>query len=324
MNERAILVSGASGFIGRRLVLSLKTDGFPVVQLSRSSLDEPGAIRADLGDVEALRRACENVWAVFHCAGYAHAQSDADEQGLHQDVNFQGTKNLVEAAGRAGVECFVFMSSVKAMGLPGHVCADEAWSAPPDTEYGRAKRAAEESVLSAGQRYGMRCTNLRLAMVYGRGGRGNLDRMARAIRRGWFPPLPETGARRSLVHVDDVVAAARLVGGDARAAGETFIVADSHAYSGREIYDALRDVLGLGRCSWQCPVGLLRMAGALGDLMQRVTCRRLPINRKVVERLIDAECYSPARIERELGWRAKVSLREGLEEAFAGAGGRDA
>lgn len=57
----------------------------------------------------------------------------------------------------------------------------------------------------------MHVVNLRLAMVYGRGGRGNLERMARGIRADWFQPLPETGNRRSLVHVDDVVAAMRLI-----------------------------------------------------------------------------------------------------------------
>lgn len=56
----------------------------------------------------------------------------------------------------------------------------------------------------------MHVVNLRLAMVYGAGGRGNLERMARLIRCGLFPPLPETGNHRSLVHVDDVVSVMRL------------------------------------------------------------------------------------------------------------------
>ena len=60
-------------------------------------------------------------------------------------------------------------------------------------------------MLEAGRRHGMHVVNLRLAMVYGAGGRGNLERMGRLVRRGLFPPLPETGNRRSLIHVDDVV-----------------------------------------------------------------------------------------------------------------------
>ncbi|MCZ7655575.1 MAG: NAD-dependent epimerase/dehydratase family protein [Rhodocyclaceae bacterium] len=90
----------------------------------------------------------------------------------------------------------------------------------------------------------MHVVNLRLAMVYGHGGRGNLERMARGIRAGWFPPLPDSGNRRSLVHVEDVVAAMGMVAQAPAANGRTYIVADPKAYSGREIYDAIRRGLG--------------------------------------------------------------------------------
>lgn len=320
MDVRPTLVTGASGFIGQRLVRALEADGRAVRRMSRSTLSGAGVVHADLLDRAALQQACENVGVVFHCAGHAHAGDDGQDARRHRDVNFVGTRNLADAAGRAGVGCFVFMSSVKAMGLPGSACVDETWPVPPDSEYGRAKRDAEEAVLESGQRFGMRTTNLRLAMVYGRGGRGNLDRMARAILQGWFPPLPETGAKRSLVHVDDVVAAAQKVMDDLRATGRTYIIADRQAYSGRELYDALRVALGLGDSRWECPASLLRAAGALGDVLQKVVSRQLPMSRRAVARLIDAECYSPALIANELGWHARVSLRDGLREAFADLG----
>ncbi|MBK7846552.1 MAG: NAD-dependent epimerase/dehydratase family protein [Zoogloea sp.] len=129
--------------------------------------------------------------------GHAHAFGalGAEEEALHWRVNFEGSQALAEAAGRAGVASFVFLSSVKAVGEPGEACVDEDWPVPPDSAYGRAKRAAEAVVLAAGERYGMRVTVLRPAMVFGAGGRGNLERMAALVRRGLFPPLPETGNR---------------------------------------------------------------------------------------------------------------------------------
>ncbi len=214
---------------------------------------------------------------------------------------------MVEAAGQAGVKRFVFLSSVKAMAEPGDACASEEWPGEPLTAYGQAKRAAEQVVLEAGAKYGMHVVNLRLAMVYGRGGRGNLERMARAIQRGWFPPLPETGNKRSLVHVDDVVSAMRLVAERPAANGRTYIVADAQAYSGRELYDAIRAVLSAPTFSWSVPAGLLRAAGRLNGRVG-----------EVVDRLIGSACYSPARIERELGWRAKVGLEDGLQEMLSG------
>lgn len=301
------LVTGATGFIGRRLLRAGD------VALVRALRGLPQERVGDLLDPVSLERACAGVDTIFHCAGYAHAFASSDPD-THRRVNFEGTRNLVEAAGRSGARRFVFLSSVKAMAEPGDDCVGEDWPGEPVTPYGRAKRAAELAVLEAGAKYGMHVANLRLAMVYGRGGGGNLDRMARGIRAGWFPPLPETGNRRSLVHVDDVVAAMRLVAESPAANGRTYIVAAARAWSGREIYDALRAVLQKPTLRWQVPAGLLRAGGIAGDALGTLLRRPLPFSSEVVERLLGSACYSPARIERELGWRARVGLEEGLRE----------
>lgn len=301
------LITGASGFIGRRL---RHADDRTLV---RSGSAVQGAVIGDLLDKASLRSACDGVDCLFHCAGYAHAFASSDLDA-HWSINFEGARNLVEAAGQAGVKRFVFLSSVKAMAEPGDACADEEWPGEPVTPYGKAKRAAENVVLETGVKYGMHVVNLRLAMVYGRGGRGNLERMARGIRAGWFPPLPETGNRRSLVHVDDVVAVMRLVAHTPAANGRTYIVADPCAYSGREIYDTIRAAFTTPTLSWSVPVGLLRVGSRLGDAFGAMLHRPLPLNSEVVDRLLGSACYSPARIERELGWRAQIGLEAGLRE----------
>ena len=312
------LVSGATGFIGRRLIKALQEDGMPCRGMNRMAVSDASSLTADLGDQPALTAACAGVTSVFHCAGHAHAFGalTADEAAIHWQVNFKGTKNLAEAAGQAGVKRFVFLSSVKAMAEPGAVCADEDFPGDPATAYGQAKRVAEAAVLAAGERYGMHVVNLRLAMVYGSGGRGNLERMGRLVRRGLFPPLPETGNHRSLVHVDDVVAVMRLVADDNRANARTYIIASPEAPSGRELFDALRTALGKPRSTWTVPESALRLAAHLGDGVETITRRRLPLDSEALERLLGSAWYSPARIERELSWRAQVPLAEGLREIF--------
>jgi len=303
------LISGASGFIGSRLL----SPGDRA--LVRQSCGMAGERVGDLADAALLLRACAGIGTVFHCAGYAHAFADSDPDA-HWRINFEGTRNLADAAGQAGVGRLVFLSSVKAMAEPGDNLADEDWPGEPVTAYGQAKRAAEDAVLEAGVRYGMHVVNLRLAMVYGSGGRGNLERMGRLVQRGLFPPLPESGNHRSLVHVDDVVAAMRLVAEDDRANGRTYIVAAREAPSGRQLYDALRAALGMPRCSWSVPESALRLAGRVGDGLEVFARRRLPLDSEALDRLLGSAWYSPARIERELGWRAKVSLADGLQEMF--------
>lgn len=315
-----MLVTGGRGFIGRRLVSALRAEGRRVRVLTRGQPVGAEEFCGDLADPAALDAACAGVTTVFHCAGHAHAfgaLSEADE-ARHWQVNFEGTRALAEAAGRAGVRCFVFLSSVKAMGEPGDACIDEDWPLPPQSAYGCAKRAAEDALLAVGERCAMQVTNLRLAMVYGAGGRGNLERMAALVRRGLFPPLPETANRRSLVHVADVVAVMRRVSADARAAGRTYIVAHPDTPSGRGLYDALRVVLGLAPVGWAVPRVALAALARAGDLIESLTGRRVPLDSEALDRLLGSACYSPARIEAELGWRAEIGLIDGLREMLDG------
>lgn len=348
-----ILITGASGFIGRRLAISVARDGLKVRALVRQcgphrqaltpgpsprgrgelpsppsplpggegSMPSPpaalpegegGAVAwewavGDLLDPATLVAACEGVETVFHCAGIAEASGGVD-QALLWRVNVEGTRNLLEAAGRAGVRRFVFLSSVKAMAEPGEACADEDWPGEPASPYGRAKRAAENLVLEAGARFGMHVVNLRLALVYGEGNRGNLWKLAQLIRRLPFLHLPDVANRRSLVHVEDVVAAMRLVAERPEANGRTYIVADPRRYSTREIENAIRAALALaGVPGLTMPAWVLRAAGRLHPRLD-----------EMVDRLLGSACYSPARIEQELGWRARVGLTEGMREMLGG------
>lgn len=316
-----VLVAGGKGFIGQRLVSRLDADGVDVRAMTRGEVGGR-EVKADLTDPSSLAKACAGVRTVFHCAGHAHAFDEIGSQArddLHWRVNYEGTRALVAAAGEAGVTRFVFLSSVKALGDPGRGCVAEDWPVLPDSAYGEAKRVAEDVVLEAGARYRMHVTVLRPAMVFGAGGRGNLERMARLVKRGVFPPLPETGNRRSVVHVDDLVRAMQRVAEDVRAAGRTYIIAHREAPSGRRLYDAMRCCANLPPVEWSMPEALLVGMARSADVLERWIGRRLPYDSQVLGRLLESACYSPARIDQELGWRATVSLEAGLREMFHGA-----
>lgn len=310
------LITGSTGFVGRRVLAALTRRGDDCRVLVRRGDGAPPGVRADLADTPSLNAACAGIDCVIHCAGYAHAFAarSGDEARQHWQVNFEGTRNLVEAAGRAGVRRFVFLSSVKAMAEPGETCANEDFPGEPEGDYGMSKRAAEAAVLEAAGRYGMHVVNLRLSMVYGAGGRGNLERMGRLVRKGLFPPLPETGNRRSLVHVDDVVAAILAVATDERAAGRTYIVCGPEAPSGRQLFAALRAAAGLKPVNWSVPATPLRTMAAIGDGLGKLLGRRLPLNSEVLQRLLGSACYDGSRIQAEIGWRPVVHLKAGLQE----------
>jgi nucleoside-diphosphate-sugar epimerase len=305
VNLGQVLVTGASGFIGSHL----RHGNIAMVR----GAAQAGEISADLLDFDSLKRACIGIDTIIHCAGYAHAFDDKDPERYWR-INFEGTKNLLQAASESDVKRFIFLSSVKASESVGAEYAGNSLINRPLSPYGLSKRAAEVEVLNVGQASDMHVVNLRLAMVYGHGGKGNLERMAHAIKKGWFPPLPKTDNRRSVVHVNDVISAIYACAKNPLANGKTYVVCDLSCYSTKEIYDTIRRELKLPLQRFTVPILSLRAGGQLGDWMQRILKRSLPLNSDVISKLIDSECYSAEPLKQELGWSTSINLTEGIRE----------
>ena len=325
--DRPVLVTGASGFIGRRLIMALLAQRARVRALVRASSSAPtgwrevAIVNADLADAVSLTPACAGINTVIHAAGFAHADAahTPDFAARHWAINAEGTFRLLDAAVAAGVERFIFISSVKAVGEPGPRCVDETWDAPAETPYGQAKRAAEQQVLTAGRETGLHTVILRPALVYGPEMKGNLARMITAIQRERFPPLPETGQRRSLVHVDDVAQAALRAAAVAAAAGQTYFVTDGQPCSSRELGVLIQQALGLPPPRWAAPASLLYAAAMLVDGAHELIGQRDDQRfRAMLDKLLNGACYDSSRIGRELGyqpdWTFQRYCETGLQE----------
>jgi nucleoside-diphosphate-sugar epimerase/GT2 family glycosyltransferase len=328
---RTVLVTGATGFIGRHVVAALAARDAQVVTLARGEARFRGdthlSVRSgDLLDHASLRGIAAGIDTVLHLAGYAHAESadvGADAE-MHWRITVEGTRAMLREARAAGVRRFVFVSSVKAAGEGGPACIDESLANAPTSAYGRAKLAAEELVLAEGRDSDMQVCVLRLPLVYGLDNKGNIPRMAAAIARGRFPPLPETRNRRSMVHVEDVVQALALAATRPEASGKVYYVTDGAVYSTREIYDTIRAALGLPPPRVRVPAWCLRCGARLGDFVQRLTRWRAPLNSDTLEKLLGSAWYSSARIEQELGYRPTRTLADALPEIVASMRGRRA
>jgi UDP-glucose 4-epimerase len=297
------LVTGANGFIGRVLCRRLEGMGVRVHRLVHQEAG-PDTIAADLGRDPLLGLDKMRPEVVFHLAGRVHAADDtSSSEAEHVRVTVDGTRDLLAASVKAGVEAFVFFSSCAVMPVGVNASLDESAPPQPSTPYGRAKLAAEKLVLQANSVGGMRTVCLRLPMVYGPGHKGQLPRMIDAIEKGYFPPIPDLGGGRSVVHVDDVVDAALLVAGRPDAAGKVYVVAEPHAYTSREIYEIVLRALGRRPPRWRMPRFVLTGAALTGDLGERITRRRLPFDSDAFEKLWQPARYSAARIENELGFK---------------------
>jgi nucleoside-diphosphate-sugar epimerase len=320
--RKAVLVTGGTGFIGRHLVNVLRQQGADVTVLSRHN-PATGAqgfrlITGDLARPDTLEGICLGRDIVFHLGGYVHDRDglDGKNEEINRQVTVAGTRALVEQALQAGASRFVFFSSVKAMGEGGETCADESAACQPTTEYGRAKREAEKIVLDAARR-GLPVVVLRMPMVYGPGAKGNLPRMIQAVARGRFPPLPETGNKRSLVDVRDVVQAALLAAVNSLASGKVYIVTDGLAYSTRQIYEWICAALPRPVPRWTIPVSWLRLAAFAGDVIGRLRRRRFTLDSAALEKLLGSAWYSSEKITRELNYRPAHTLKDSLPEMVA-------
>ncbi len=256
---------------------------------------------------------CMNIDTVFHLAGKAHALAGnrQDEMG-YQKINTEGTRKLLEAAKQAGVQRFVFFSSVKAVGECVLQPMTEAVTTPADTPYGQSKYEAEQLVLHGG--YVPHPVVIRPCLVYGNSDKGNLPRMINAIRRGLFPPLPELHNHRSMVHVDDVVRAALLAAEKPEAAGQIYIVSDGQSFSTRQIYDWIRETLGKSPIQWTMPLIVLKLLAKLGDAVGQTSGQRFIFDSDTLHKLTRSAWYSSAKIEHELGFHPQHTLRQSLPD----------
>ncbi len=320
---KKVLVTGATGRIGRFLVAALLEQRAEVRILTRRprpDLWEDAPLRYHLGDMTQPDRfpaLLQGVQYLFHLASHQPAPGTLNpyEDPLHWKVTAEGTEHLVRAAARAGVERLIYFSSIKAVGeITGRQSGplDEDSPARPSTCYGRAKRQAEIFVLEADDPEGMRTSVLRLPMVYGLPGRGNLPRMIQAIARHRFPPWPKLENRRTAIHVADAVAAALLVAQHPRAAGRLYFVHDGEPYSTRWLYEQICLALGRPIPRWTLPFWLLKLAALLGDIGQAISGRPMPLNREGLDKLTANAWYSMARIQRELGFVPQHCLRTEL------------
>ncbi|WP_114945386.1 NAD-dependent epimerase/dehydratase family protein [Microvirga calopogonii] len=309
MNAPLIALTGATGFIGRHLLNELPRRGYRVRVLLRRPSEVPaGASSAVIGDIASphnMAAALRDVDMVIHSAGLAHAMSGRPEDD-YRTINTEATVKLAQAAERAGVKRFVFLSSIRAQtGPTAEGILTEAREPRPTDPYGRSKLEAERG-LSA---LGLDWTALRPVLVYGPGVKGNMAALLALAQSPWPLPLGGLSAKRSLVSLDNLAAAVDTV---LRAQGplkRPFIVADPEPVTIPEIVTALRKGLGRGPGLVPVPSFLLKGAAALAG------------RNEAYERLAGALVASPEAL-RNLGWRPVSSTRDALAELARQAGAR--
>lgn len=309
-----ILVTGATGFVGRALLQRLATEQRPCSALSRSATAVPGADHTctvpDQADDDALRAACHQVDAVVHLAARVHVMRETtlDPLAEFRRVNVSGTLALARAAAAAGVRRFLFLSSVKVNGegtAPGQPYRETDQPTTTDP-YGLSKLEAEQGLLELAASAEMEIVVLRLPLVYGPGVRANFRSLMAAVRRGIPLPLGAIDNRRSMVGLDNLTDVIFRCLDHPRAAGETFLVSDGDDLSTPDLVRRLARAMNRRPRLITVPVPILA-AGA--TLLGR---------REVVRRLTDSLQVDITKARTLLDWSPPCTVDEQLQRTVVG------
>jgi nucleoside-diphosphate-sugar epimerase len=304
-----ILVTGASGFVGRPLCMEIPKRGYQVRAAIRthgqmSSAGETVAVGAINGETD-WSSALNGVDAVIHLAARVHVMKDktADPLAEFLKVNLYGTSNLAQQAANAGVKRFVYVSSVKVNGEQTTVNRPFTESDEPDPQdpYAVSKWRTEQDLQRIAKETGLEVVIVRPPLVYGPGVKGNFVRLLGAIERGM--PLPLAGANnlRSLVYVGNLVDALIACATHPAAAGQTYLVSDGDDVSTAMLVDMIARSLGRNNRAFHFPSGLLRVAATMLGRAEQM------------DRLFGTLRVKDEKLRRELAWTAPFTLEQGLQ-----------
>jgi nucleoside-diphosphate-sugar epimerase len=308
---RTVVVTGASGFVGRRVCRELSRRGQGVRAVVRSSArggDLPGEILAlgDLCTTSSWSPAIDGVDCVIHAAARVHIMHDtaADSLDAFRAINVHITESLARAAAARGVRRFVYVSSIKVNGDATSYDAPFTAAEPPQPQdpYGMSKWEAELALRRISEETGLEVVVVRPPLVYGPGVRGNFLRLMRLVQAGAVFPLKSVDNARSLIYVDNLVSALLACTSAPAAAGKTYLVRDAEDMSTPELITRLAGALGKKPRLFPTPVSLLKLAGA-------VTGKNMEVDRLTGSLRVDS-----SHIRDTIGWTPPYSVDEGLAE----------
>ncbi|MDO9214673.1 MAG: SDR family oxidoreductase [Methylococcales bacterium] len=304
-----LLITGANGFVGAQLCTTAAPHFFVkgAVRSAQALVDHTETVLIDsIDSTTDWTTALQGVDVVVHLAARVHVMNDhsADPLAEFRNVNVNGSLNLAKQAAQAGVQRFVFISSIKvngestALGQPFH--ADD--EPQPMDAYGISKREAEDALRQLAGDTGMEVVIIRPPLVYGAGVKANFRSMMRWLHKGIPLPLGAIANQRSLVALDNLVDLIITCISHPAAANQTFLVSDGEDLSTSELLRRMANALGKSARLLPIPAWLLQFGASLlgkGAVAQRL-CGSLQLDISKTRQL--------------LHWTPPVTVTEALQK----------
>lgn len=303
-----ILVTGATGFIGKMLCPALEAHGFRVRRALRSDQADKksndiitGNITADTDWTDAL----QNVDVVVHLAARVHILNDISDNPYesYQEANVEGTRQLATTAANLGIQRFVFLSSIKVNGesTTSRTPFTENDVPQPSDPYGVSKWQAEQCLHEIHSNTALAVTIIRPCLVYGSGVKANFLSMMRWLDKGIPLPLGKTSNQRSMIFVDNLVDLIIATILNERASGETFLASDGQDVSTTDLLRYLGNAMGKPARLIPIPEPLMRIAFQSTG------------KGNYTDRLLGSLAVDSSKARQLLSWQPPFTLIEGLQ-----------
>jgi nucleoside-diphosphate-sugar epimerase len=311
---KKVLVTGASGFIGRALSSTLLAQGHAVSALVRSADSIPKSEGLRVVEVKGLDLNTDLLPAVraqqvvVHTAARTHIMKDDSPDPLmeYRRVNVTSTLNIARKAAEAGVNRFIFISSIKVNGehtLLGQPFSERNVPAPEDA-YGISKYEAEQGLLQIGAETGLEIVIIRPPLVYGAGVKGNFSTIIKFVNKGIPLPLGATENKRSFIALDNLLDLIITCFDHPLAANQVFLAGDGEDLSTTELLQSVAKAAGLSSRLFPVPTSILMLAASIVG------------KKAVAQRLLSSLQIDISKARDLLGWTPPLSIDEGLRRCF--------
>jgi len=308
---KKIVVTGASGFVGSAVMYELRKLGnFSVLGLCRTlPTNATDALEAvgDLVDAD-LSEPLHEANVLIHAAARAHIMMDEvpDPLAEYRRINVEGTLKLARQAVAAGVERFIFLSSIKVNGelTPLNKPFVSSDAPVPEDPYGHSKLEAEQGLIQLAANTGMEVVIIRPPLVYGPSGKGNFASMIKLVEKGLPLPLGAIYNKRSLVGIDNLVDLIIRCIDHPAAANQVFLAGDGEDVSTTELLRGVGKALGKPARLIPVPAGLLQFGATL-------------LGRKAMaQRLLGSLQVDISKTCELLDWKPPYTVEECLRRCF--------
>ena len=314
------LVTGANGSIGRNLVQALVARGDDVKVLVRENsnticLDKYTVefCHGDILDTASLNRALENVDLVYHLAAIVPPRLWRVPNKIVWDINYHGTRNLLEACRQHELKKVIYASTVGVTGYIDHGRIDETSPYNPEGLYEKTKCEAEKIVLKYYKEYGVPTTIIRIPAVYGPGLVYGMVQAFQAIQSRRFRFFGTGESLIHLIYMEDLIEVMLLIGMRDAARGEIYIVGMKDPVTWKEYVTTIAEGLGVDPPRRHLPIWLAKTLGYCFETLLRGFYKDEPfLVRYRVDLLTNNSAFDVSKVKKELGFEAKMDLKEGI------------